>query len=83
MHKVKTFIFSLFFTIVSFVIIFIIFKPIFYSDTIIFTFAIHPFNICKEQPFIWNMIKFLFVFDYLFSNFIIFYSIFSKIFSKK
>ncbi len=83
MYKLKNFIFSIFFTIVSFIIVFSIFKPIFYSDTIIFTFAIHPFNICEEQPFIWNITKFLFVFDYLFSNFIIFHSLFSKIFSKK
>lgn len=83
MHKLKNYIFSLFFTIVSFVIVFGIFKPIFYSDTIIFTFAIHPFNICEEQPLIWNIIKFLFIFDYLFSSFIIFNSVFSKIFFKK
>lgn len=83
MQKIKSFILSFTFTIVSFLITFIIFNPIFYSDTIIFTFAVHPFNICEEQPTIWNIIKFLFIFDYLFSNFIIFYSIFSKIFSKK
>ena len=83
MQKIKPFIVSSTFTIVSFLIAFTIFKPIFYSDTIIFIFAIHPFNICEEQPFIWNIIKFLFVFDYLFSNFFIFSSIFSKIFSKK
>ena len=83
MQRINFFILSLIFTIVSFFISFIIFKPIFYSDTIIITFAIHPFNICEEQPFIWNIIKFLFIFNYLFSNFVIFNFIFSKIFSKK
>lgn len=83
LKKIKIIIFSLLFTIISFFIIFLIFKPIFISDTIIFPFAIHPFNICEKQPLIWNIIKYLFIFDYLFSNFILFNSIFSKIFYKK
>jgi len=79
----KIILLSLIFTIVSFIIIFFIFKPIFISDTIIFPYAINPFNICKEQPVIWSIIKSLFIFNYLFSNFIFFNSIFSKIFPKK
>jgi hypothetical protein len=79
----KKFIFTTIFCFASLLIMLLIFKPIFTSDTIIFKFAIHPFNICKEQPILWNIIKFLFVFDYLFCNFIFFNSIFSKIFPKK
>lgn len=70
-------------TLLSFIIMFLIFKEIFFSDIIIFEYAVHPFNICKEQPLLWNIIKILFIFDYLFSNFIIFNSIFSNIFPKK
>ena len=83
MKFIKRFLITFLFSIVSSIIIFLIFKPIFISDTIIFKFAVHPFNICKEQPVIWNSIKVLFIFDCLFSNFIIFNSIFSKIFVKK
>lgn len=83
MKNLKVFLLSLSLTVVSFIITFLIFRPIFVSDTIIFKFAIEPFNICEEQPVIWNIIKILFIFDYLFSNLIIFNSIFSKIFSRK
>ena len=83
MQKIKLFTFSLIFTIISFLISLIIFKPIFFSNTIIFTLAIHPFNICEEQPFIWKIIKYLFIFNYLFSNYIIFYFVSSKMFPKK
>jgi len=83
LKKLKIILSSFIFTIVSFIIAFFIFRPIFISDTIIFPFAIHPFNICEEQPVIWNTIKFLFIFDYLFSNFIVFNLFFTKLFSKK
>ena len=83
MRKLKVFFISLICSTISFIIIFLIFKPILISDTVIFTLAVHPFNICEKQPLIWKVIKFLFVFDYLFSNLIIFNSIFSKILVKK
>ena len=87
MKKIKLIFFIIFlsiiFTVISFFIIFLIFKPIFISNNIIFTFAVHPFNICEKQPLIWNIIKILFIFNYLFSNFIFFYKLFSKIINQK
>ena len=74
---------TFFCTFLSFIIMFLTFKEIFFSDVIIFEYAVHPFNICDKQPLLWNIIKFLFIFDYLFSNFIIFNSIFSNILPKK
>ena len=60
-----------------------IFKPIYISDTIIISFAIHPFNICDKQPFLWNLIKNLSIVFYIFSNYVLFFSISKKIFHKK
>ena len=52
------------------------------SDTVIFIYAVHPFNICKEQPIIWNIIKTLFIFNYFFINLIVFYKINSRFINK-
>ena len=52
---------SIFFTLITTILYIIIFKSILFSDTIIFKFAIHPFNICEKQPTIWYFIKLLFV----------------------
>ena len=79
----KKFFLILLLSIVSLFIMLLIFYPIFISDVIIFKYAIHPFNICQEQPLLWNIIKILFIFTYLFSNFIIIKSIFIKLFPKK
>ena len=83
MKKIKIILISFIVSTISFYIFFLIFKPVLLSDTVIFPYAVHPFNICEKQPKIWNSIKFLFVFTYIFSNSIIFNYIFSKIFSRK
>ena len=78
----KRIFFSISFTIISLILYYSIFKNIYNSNNIIFYYAIHPFNICTEQPLIWNIIKLLSIIFYLFSNFIIFYFISKKIFKK-
>ena len=83
MKKIKIILISFIVSTISFYIFFLIFKPVLLSDTVIFPYAVHPFNICEKQPKIWNSIKFLCVFTYIFSNSIIFNYIFSKIFSRK
>ena len=83
MIYLKRFIFSLCFTIISFYTYWAIFSSIYYSNLIIINFAVHPFNICTEQPFIWNIIKFSSIIFYIFSQFIFSYFISRKIFIKK
>ena len=83
MKLVEKFFISLFLSILITLLIFFIFKSILISDTVIFRFAVHPFNIVKEQPTIWNIIRFLFIFDNLFSNYILIYFSVSKIIHPK
>lgn len=49
----------------------VIFYPIYLSNNIIFTYAVHPFNICKTYPTFWNNIKLLFAILYIVSSIII------------
>ena len=83
MTLLKRFAFSTISTIISFLIYWSIFKSIYYSEIIIIPYAIHPFNIVSDQPFLWNIIKYLSIFSYIFSHFILFFLIFKKIFHKK
>ena len=84
-NKFKKILLSIIFSILSFLIIFKIFFSVFTANEIIITYGIHPFNICEKNLKLWIFFKFAFVFTYIFSNFIIFYFMFSKIFhtSKK
>ena len=61
----KRLFFTFIFTILSFYIYWNIFYSIYFSDNIVIIFAIHPFNICEEQPYIWNIIKFSSIFFYI------------------
>ena len=83
MIYLKRFTFSFILTIISFLIYWSIFKSIYYSEIIIISFAIHPFNIVYEQPLLWNIIKISSIVLYFFSNFIIYFFISKKIFHKK
>lgn len=48
-----------------------IFSDIINSEKIIIKYAIHPFDIYKEQPILWNNIKILFICSYIISSLII------------
>lgn len=50
---------------------FLIFSKIFISESIIFPFAINPFDICKTYPEIWEFIKKIYVITYIISNLLI------------
>jgi len=52
-------------------IIFILFKPIFYSNHILITFCINPFNICEKYPDAWNNFKKVFIISNIISSIII------------
>lgn len=83
MNNFKKILLSIFLTIVSFSIYWSIFNFIYFSNSVIFNFAIHPFNIVEKNFCLWNFIKFFSIVFYLFSNFIIFYFVFSNFFPKK
>lgn len=83
MIYLKRLLFSFCFIIFFFIIYWSIFSPIYYSENIIITYAVHPFNICVEQPILWNIIKISSIIFYIFSLFIIFFSISKNIFNKK
>ena len=60
------------------VFIYILFMPIFCAKSLIFPYAIHPFDICKEYPKIWQLIKKLYLITFLISYSIILIKIIRK-----
>lgn len=60
-----------------------LFKPIFESTSLIFPYAIHPFDICLKAPTAWFYIKLIFKFTLAFNLFILLSSFSSIIFPKK
>ena len=61
------------------------FSDIFYSNSVIITYSLHPFDICIKNPDLWKYIKITFLITYIFSSFIIsnfIYIIFSLFFKK-
>ncbi len=78
----KRILFSFLLSFFLFFLYWSIFKPVYVADIVIFSFAIHPFNLCKEQPFLWNIIKISSIFCCFFSEFILSFSLSKKIFLK-
>lgn len=54
-----------------------LFSPIYLAEEIIISFFINPFDICYNTD-LWNFFKISFIFFYIFSNFIIINSLFTK-----
>ncbi len=79
----KRFFVCFIFTFISFLIYWSIFSPIYHSEVILISFAIHPFNIVEEQPLIWNIIKYSSFLFYFVSHASIYFLISQKIFYKK
>jgi len=52
-------------------LIIFMFKPIFYSNHILITFCINPFNICEKYPHFWNNFKKVFIISNIISSIII------------
>lgn len=55
-----------------------IFLPIFNAEEIIVSCGLRPFDICYDNPILWNYIKISFIIFYIFSNYIIINSIISR-----
>ena len=85
MYFIKHFFFLIIFSIIYCFIGYTLFSDIFYSNNVIITYGINPFNICTENPELWRYIKIIFFLTYIFSSFIIsnaFYHIFFIILNK-
>ena len=79
----RQFIFNFAFLVIIFFANFFLFRELYYSNNVIFSFVIHPFNICEKYPRIWLLIKCLYIPITLISSLIIINIIYSYIFSKK
>ena len=72
---------SLFFVVSSYVT-FHFFYPIFIAKEIIITYGIHPFDICSDNPELWQIIKLLYIICFIFSNFVVSHLIYTRILMK-
>ena len=72
---------AVFLTILSF-IYFTFFYDIYLSNTIIISFAVHPFNICEKYPDVWILIKIIYIPIALISSLICINILYSSIFTK-
>lgn len=53
--------------------------PVFIAKEIIITYGLKPFDICKKNYLLWNYLKKIYVFTFIFSHIIIGNLIFNKI----
>lgn len=58
------------------------FYPIYTSTEVIIPYGLHPFDICSANPELWNAIKLLYIFTFIFSNFVISRFIYIRIIQK-
>lgn len=77
----KKFFYKILFFIISFPIVFLliylIFQPIFNAEHLLFTFAIHPFDIVSVYPNTWILLKKSYLLSFLISYIIVFNKIFN------
>ena len=52
------------------------------ATEVIIPYGIHPFDICHDYPVLWNYIKFIYIFSFIFSNLTISNFIYIRIVSK-
>jgi len=69
--------------LLSFFIMFYIFKPIFFAESLIFPYSVHPFDLCNKIPVVWKYIKLIYILCFSFSTITIFNSISSIVFKNK
>ena len=79
----KRLLFLSFSILFSNIIMFLIFQEVFYSNSILIDFALHPFNICEKYPDLWKFIKFTYIITFNISVLIISNLIYSVTFNKK
>lgn len=57
--------------LISCSILFILFKPIFLANEVIIDFGLNPYDICQDNPLLWNLIKKVYVITYIYCNLIV------------
>ena len=67
MKKIRFYIFSI---LISSLIMFILFFKIFFAKSLIFPFALYPFDICVEYPKVWRLIKISYIISFYIVAFI-------------
>lgn len=75
MKFLKSKFFVLLFSIFISIIILLVFEPILTADTLIFPYAVHPFDIVNSFPKLWNYIKIAYCVTLFISSFFILNSI--------
>ena len=67
---------------ICFIIMFLFFKEIFFSNNILIDFALHPFNICEKYPDLWKFIKISYLISFSITILVISNFIYAIIFNK-
>ena len=75
--------FNAFFVFIIFFLNFLLFYDVYKADTVIISFAVHPFNICERFPKFWFYLKSIYIPTLLIASLIVINSIYSSIFSKE
>ncbi len=70
------------FSVISSYVTFYFFYPIFIAKEIIITYGIHPFDICSDNPELWQIIKLLYIICFIFSSFVVSHLIYTRILMK-
>lgn len=78
--------FSLFMSVFIFfllqIVTFSTFYPLYMAKEVIITYGFHPFDICTEQPFLWDILKKIYIIVFLFSDFIVCRLLYQRCFIK-
>ena len=73
--------------VITSIITYHVFLPIFTAKEVIITYGIHPFDICSKNPDLWNFIKLLYPICFCFSSLVVSHFIYvrflGKLFSSK
>ena len=67
------------FFILSSCFTFSILYPVFIANEVIISYGIHPFDICSKNPELWKLLKFLYLFCFTFSIFVLGNFIYNRI----
>ena len=58
---------------------YLVFRPIFCAQNLVFPYAVHPFNICKIYPKTWELLKKIYVITFIFSYGILTWKVLNKL----
>ena len=80
---INKFLFYLIFLLSSMILMLLIFFKIFFAKSLIFPFALHPFDICNKYPEIWDLIKKIYILTHIISSMLIAKIIYNRFFNIK